>query len=238
MNRLFTLLLCILLCLSLCACNSSDNGDIADTTDAVSTESTEQQASSSELNEKASAIIGTYICKDINKDCYFIFDEKGDAYAKWGTSTVYGYYDYNADEDLFDIDLSGFFYNEYELKSKDDGITLTSDSSFYELEKAKMPEVTIDAPKNLKSDKDILGDWQSADTYECYRFNDDNTAVITDMYNYATIDCKYSCDNGVVTLYYMASDTTPGNREVEYNLTKDDKLVLGEYTYDKVQQNN
>ena len=53
--------------------------------------------------------------------------------------------------------------------------------------------------------------------------------------NEATIDCKYTCKDGVVTLYYMSSETKEGNRELSYSFDED-KLTLGDYEYEKVTQ--
>lgn len=225
MKKTALLIICALMLLTLCACNNqndntSDSDNISASSDQVSLYSDCE-------------IIGTWICEDINEECYFIFEENGDAYAKWGTSTVYGYFDYYEEENVYDIDVPNFLYNEYEAKLSGDHMTLTSDETSYDFEKATMPEITIKAPDNLEVDKKILGNWQSADSYECYRFNKDGTAVITDLYNYATIDCKYSCDKGVVTFYYMSGNTKDGTREAEYSL-KGGKLTLAGYTYENV----
>ncbi len=226
MKRFLATIICILFVMILCACSDNNQSDAEDPTDT-------QNVSENTADNDSTKIIGTWVCEDINDDCYFIFDEKGDAYAKWGTSTVYGYYDYYEDENLYDIDIPNFLYNEYEAHFGGDVMTLKSDESSYTFEKAHMPEVIIKAPDNLSIDEKIIGNWQSPDNFECYLFNSDGTAVITDMYNYATIDCKYSCNNGVATMYYMASDKKDGSKEVTYNF-EGDKLILNNYTYEKV----
>lgn len=232
MKRFLSLFICIILLISLCACGENTNTNTSDSqneTTSVDTNNNEVEKAESTGEE----IIGTWVCDDINKDCYFIFDEKGDAYAKWGTCTVYGYYDYFSDENLYDIDVNGFLYNEYKATFSGDEMKLESEDSSFSFEKATMPEVTIKAPDDLKTDKKIIGDWQSPQSYECYRFNDDNTAVITDLMSEATIDCKYTCVDNTITLFYMSSDKKDGSRELSY--TFDGKLlILDGYEYEKV----
>ena len=227
MKRLLAIILCVLCVALLCACGSNNNTD-----ENKSTEST--QAVSDDTDYAQLPIVGTWICEDINKDCYFIFDKNGDAYAKWGSSTVYGYFDYYEDENYYEIDIPNFLYNDYTASFENDEMTLESVDSSYTFKKATMPEITIKAPEKLKVDKKLIGDWQSADTYECYRFNDDSTAKITDVNNYATIDCKYSCEKGKITFYYMSTDTQDGSREVEYSFDKDGKLVMDGVTYEGI----
>lgn len=226
MKKTTILIVCTLLLLILCACDNNN---------ATINSPTESNATSDEvINYSDDKIIGTWICDDISKDCYFVFDENGDAYAKWGTSTIYGYFDYYDEENIYDIDVPNFLYNEYTAQFDGDKMTLTSDESSYEFEKATMPEITIKAPDNLSIDDKIIGDWQSADSYECYRFNQDGTAVITDLYSYATVDCKFSCDKGVVTFYYMSSETKDGSREAKYSFDEHGKLIMNDIKYENV----
>lgn len=226
MKQLISIILCSLLILMLCACDTKDN------TDQTTTDNT--QISTIDEVYETLPIVGTWVCEDINENCYFIFEENGDAFAKFGTSTVYGYFDYYEEENIYDIDVPNFLYNEYEAKFSGDSMTLESDESRYVFKKATMPKVTIKAPDNLAVDKKIIGNWQSADSYECYEFRDDSTGVITDMYNYSTIDFKYNCDKGVVTFYYMSTDKNDGSREVEYSFDKNGKLTMGGFTYENV----
>ncbi len=231
MKRYLLVLICIMLILSLCACSEKEEDITEETVVAAETEaSTVAQDKAEKTGEE---IIGTWVCDDISDDCYFIFDEKGDAYAKWGTCTVYGYYDYYSDEDIYDIDVPNFLYNEYKATFKGDKMKLESDESSFSFEKAKMPEVTIKAPSDLVIDEKLVGDWQSGSSYECFRFNDDNTAVITDIMSESTIDCKYTCKDGTVTLYYMSSETKDGNRDLTYSFDGD-ALILNDLTYEKV----
>lgn len=224
MKRLLAIILCILCVVLLCACNSDDTTQPTEAT---------QPADSNDIDYTELPIVGTWICEDINKDCYFIFEENGDAYAKWGSSTVYGYFDYYEDENLYDIDVPNFLFNEYEAHFGGDVMTLKSDESSYTFKKATMPKVTIKAPDNLVVDEKLIGNWQSADSYECYEFKKDNTAKITDMYNYSIVECKYTCNNGKITFYYMTTDKKDGSRECEYSF-KDNKLELSGYTYENV----
>ncbi len=227
MKKLLSFIICIIFTLSLTAC-----GD-----DTIIVSSTPDETTSptvSEISDDALPIVGTWVCDDINEECYFVFDENGDAFAKWGTSTVYGYYDYYEEDNVYDIDVPNFLYNEYEASFTGDKMTLESEESNYTFEKTTMPKVTIKSPDNLAIDEKLLGNWQSADSYECYEFRADGTATITDLYNYATIESKFSCDKGVVTFYYMSSDTKDGSRESEYSFTKDGKLTLAGFTYESV----
>lgn len=226
MKKVLSFIICIILALTLCACSKN-------TTDPTTIVATPDETQS-QFYEDSLPIVGTWVCEDINEECYFIFEENGDAFAKFGTSTIYGYFDYFEDEDVYDIDVPNFLYNEYKATFDGDKMTLKSAETSYTFEKATMPKVTIKAPDNLSIDKKLLGNWQSADSYECYEFKDDGTAIITDLYNYATIDCKFSCDKGIVTFYYMSSDTKEGNRECEYSFTKDGKLSLSGYIYENV----
>ncbi len=221
MKRLFLIILSVLLLLVLCSCNNA-NKNTAET-------DTTSQTQVTNINDSDS-IVGTWICEDINENCFFIFHENGDAFAKWGTSTVYGYYDFDEETNLYDIDVPNFLYNEYEAHIGGNVMTLKSEESSFTFEKAQMPEVTIKATDNLAIDDSLIGDWQSEDSPECYRFNEDGTAVITDIVNYATIDCKYSCDKNKVTMYYMITDTQDGSRELEYSI-KDGILTLDGYEY-------
>lgn len=226
MKKIAILILCITLMLSLCACeNKSDNN---------TTETQAETLADTGYDYSSADILGTWICEEINENCYFIFQKNGDAYAKWGTSTVYGYFDYYEDENYYEIDIPNFLYNDYTVSFENDEMTLESVDSSYTFKKATMPEITIKAPEKLKVDKKLIGDWQSADTYECYRFNDDSTAKITDVNNYATIDCKYSSEKGKITFYYMSTDTQDGSREVEYSFDKDGKLVMDGVTYEGI----
>lgn len=231
MKRTLIVFLCFLLCLTFTACK--EDKETEEQTNTIKTASSDNVAAESLEKAEALPIAGTWVCDDINKDCYFIFEENGDAFAKWGTSTVYGYYDYNSQEELYDIDVPNFLYNEYKASFSDDTMTLKSETSKYTFEKTTMPEITIKAPDNLRFDDKLLGNWQCADNYECYEFRDDNTATITDLYNYATIECKFSCDNGVITFYYMSSATKDGSRESEYSFDGE-KLKLGTYIYENV----
>lgn len=226
MKKLATILLCVALLLSLCACDKDTENNTAETQ--------AETLSDSGIDYSETDILGTWVCEDINDDCYFIFEENGDAFAKWGTSTVYGYFDYYENENYYEIDIPNFLYNDYTATFDGDEMTLESEDSSYTFEKATMPEITIKAPEKLKVDKKVLGDWQSADSYECYRFNEDSTAVITDVYNYATIDCKYSCEKGVITFYYMSSVTKDGSREAEYSFDEHGKLIMNGIKYENV----
>ena len=226
------IVLCLLLAVLLCSCTKGNSNTENSETQAETSETIE---SDSTLNGDSSKIIGTWICEDISDECYFIFDEKGDAFAKWGTCTVYGYYDYYEEDDTYDIDIPNFLYNEYEASFSKNDMILKSDTSSYTFEKAEMPKITIKAPDNLTVDKDIVGNWQSEDSYECYKFNQDGTATVTDLYNYATVDCKFTCDKGVVTLYSMASETKENTREMKYSL-KDSKLTLDDIEFEKVEE--
>ncbi len=224
MKRLFIFLICLIMMFTLCSCNS--------TQESVEPSENMEETIVTTQND-VNTIVGTWVCDDINDECYFIFADNGDAFAKWGTTTVYGYFDYDEETNLYDIDVPNFLYNEYEAHFGGDVMTLKSEDSSYTFEKATMPEVTIIAPEKLKTDKDLIGDWQSQESPECYRFNKDGTAVITDILNYATIDCKYTCENNVVTLYYMITDKEDGSRELEYSFN-DNNLFLGDYEYEKV----
>ncbi|MBQ4128648.1 MAG: hypothetical protein IJD68_02620 [Ruminococcus sp.] len=225
MKRLLIALICLILTFTLCACNSTQ-----ETVDPI-----ENIGETTSLNQGSqNEIVGTWICDDINEKCYFIFEDNGDAFAKWGTSTVYGYFDFEDETNLYDIDIPNFLYNEYKANIDGDEMTLESDESSYTFKKATMPEVTIKAPTKLKTDESLIGDWQSEDSPECYRFNKDGTAVITDVLNYATVDCKYSCSDNKVTLYYMVTEEQDGSRELEYSL-KNNILALNGYEYEKVE---
>ena len=226
MKKLTTLLLCILLILSLCACNIETENN--------TTETQAETLADTGFDYSEADIVGTWICDDINDECYFVFEENGDAFAKWGTSTIYGYFDYYEDENIYEIDIPNFLYNDYTATFEKDEMKLESDESSYSFKKATMPEITIKAPEKLKVDKKVIGDWQSADSYECYRFNEDSTAVITDMYSYATIDCKYSCEKGKISFYYMSSETKEGSREVEYSFDEHGKLIMDGIIYENV----
>lgn len=231
MKRYLFVLISLLLILSLCACGEKEESLSLETV--VVEETVASTVTQDKAEKSGEEIIGTWICDEVSDDCYFIFDEKGDAYAKWGTCTVYGYYDYYSDEDIYDIDVPNFLYNEYKLTIDGDEMKLESEDSSFSFEKATMPKITIKAPSNLSLDKNIVGDWQSSGSYECFRFNDDNTAVITDIMSESTIDCKYSCKDGKVTLYYMSSETKDGNRELSYSV-ENDSLILDDLTYEKV----
>lgn len=226
MKKLVITLVCVAFLLSLCACNKESEDNTAQT----QTETLAQEG----LDYSGTEILGTWICEDINKDCYFVFEENGDAFAKWGTFTVYGYFDYYEDENYYEIDIPNFLYNDYTATFENDEMTLQSEESSYTFEKATMPEITIKAPEKLKVDKKVIGDWQSADNYECYKFNDDSTATITDMLNYATVNCKYSCENGKITFYYMSTDAQDGSREVVYSFDEHGKLIMDEIKYENV----
>ncbi len=222
------IILCLLLAVFLCSCNDNSQEGTTPTEEVT-------QSNNSSLSDVGSKIIGTWVCKDVSDDCYFIFDEKGDAYAKWGTCTVYGYYDYYEEDGTYDIDIPNFLFNEYEGHFGDNIMTLKSDDSSYTFEKTTLPEVIIKTPDNLSIDESILGKWQSEESYECYEFKSDGTAIVTDMYNYATVDCKFSCDKDIVTLYSMASVTKENTREVKYSL-KDSKLTLDDIEFEKVEE--
>lgn len=228
MKKIIIALLCLSFLLILGGCKSEDADSTAPATPT-------DVATKDEVLYEDNKIIGTWVCDDINKECYFIFDEKGDAYAKWGTCTVYGYYDYYDDEKLYDIDIPNFLYNEYSATFSKDKMTLKSDEYEYTFKKATMPKVEIKAPNNLTVDKAIVGDWQSVDNYECYRFNEDGTAVITDLYSDATIDCKYGCKDDKVTIYSMSSPENLNEKELTYKALDDGNLVLNDYTYEPVQ---
>lgn len=227
MKKYLSIIISIILVFTLCAC----------TNDTVTpTESTLESETSADnnLNYSATDILGTWVCEDINKDVYFIFEENGDAYAKWGTCTVYGYFDYYEDENVYDIDINNFLYNEYECHLGEDVMTLISEDSRYTFEKAQMPQIEITFDEILAVDDKVVGNWQCETNYECYQFNDDGTAIITDLYNYSTIDCKYTCIDGVISLYYMASETKSGSKELDYSFTDDRLLKLDDYEYLKV----
>ncbi|MBQ8538782.1 MAG: hypothetical protein IJ433_03930 [Ruminococcus sp.] len=226
MKKFAIILMCALLILSLCACENKTENSTAETE--------AETLAYTGVNYNGNDIVGTWQCEDISKDCYFIFEENGDAFAKWGTSTVYGYFDYYEDESYYEIDVPNFLYNDYTATFDNDEMTLKSEDSSFTFKKATMPQVTIKAPDKLKVDKKVLGDWQSADTYECYRFNEDSTATITDMYTYATVECKYNCENGKLTFYYMSSDTKDGSREVDYSFDEYGKLVLDGVKFESV----
>ncbi len=230
MKQLLTILFCIIFLLSLTACGSETQQTETQPTTPTETVST----SDSEEESEDGSIIGTWVCDDINKDCYFIFEENGDAFAKWGTSTIYGYFDYYEEDGLYEIDIPNFLYNDYRATFNDDEMQLKSDESSYVFEKATMPEVTIDAPNDLQTNDKLIGDWQSESSYECYRFNDDNTAVITDMLNYATIDCKYSFESDTATMYYMVTEDESGSRKLSVEFINDDEIKIDDYVYKRV----
>ncbi len=227
MKKAVSFFMCIMLLLMLCACDKKED-------ETAVTESTQETDNSADILYDDLSIVGTWVCKDISEDIYFIFDENGDAYAKWGTSTVYGYFDYYEEENLYDIDVPNFLYNEYKASFKGDVMTLKSEESSFTFQKATMPEVIIKTPDNLVIDESILGNWQSADSYECYNFKSDGTAIVTDLYNYSTVNCKFSCNDSVVTMYYMSSDTKDGSKEMEYSFTSDGKLSMAGYIYESV----
>ncbi len=223
MKKLLSVIICIML-LSLCGCNNADA-----TPDEISANSATQSNAQIEYD-----IVGTWVCDDISEDVYFIFSENGDAYAKWGSCTVYGYFDYDDESNLYDIDVPNLLFNEYEAIIDGDELTLKSETSKFEFESATMPEIVINAPDNLAIDDTLLGNWQSADNFECYEFCDDGTAIITDMYNYATTECKFSCNDGVVTFYYMSSATLDGTKELSYSITDENNIVIDNYNYENV----
>lgn len=233
MRRFFSIIMCVLLILSLCACSDTQSNTKTPTDATTATES-----DSDNLDYEGLDILGTWVCDDISDDVYFIFDENGDAFAKWGTCTVYGYFDYYEDEDVYDIDINNFLYNEYECHLGENVMTLKSETTSYTFEKAEMPQIEITFDDILAVDDKIIGNWQSESSYECYEFNSDGTATVTDMYNYSTIDCKYTCIDGVITLYYMASEKKSGNREIEYSFNDDGLLILNGYEYLKVTENS
>lgn len=224
MKKLLSAIIICIMVLTLCACNSADA-----TPDEVSANSATESNTQSEYN-----IVGTWVCEDISKDVYFIFNENGDAYAKWGSCTVYGYFDYDKESNLYDIDVPNLLYNEYEATVTGDKLTLKSETSKFEFVSATMPEIVIKATDNFAIDDGIIGNWQSADNYECYEFRSDGTATITDMYNYATTDCKFSCNDGVITFYYMSSATIDGTKELSYSVTDENNIVLDSYNYENV----
>lgn len=226
MKKVLSLILCIMFLLTLCACDKTDETN--------TTESTYETDNHSDATYDGLAIVGTWVCEKISDEVFFIFDESGDAYAKWGTSTVYGYYDYYEDENLYDVDVPNFLYNEYTAHFDGDEMMLKSEESSFTFKKATMPEIIIKTPDNLVIDESILGNWQSADSYECYEFKSDGSAIVTDLYNYSTVDCKFSCNDAVVTMYYMASDTKDGSKEMKYSLTSDGKLIIDDCTYESV----
>ena len=223
MKKLLSVIVCIML-LTLCACNTTDA-----TPDEVATNSATETFAPIEYD-----IVGTWVCEDISEDVYFIFNENGDAYAKWGSCTVYGYFDYDKESNLYDIDVPNLLFNEYEATVTGDELKLKSETSKFEFVSATMPEIVITAPDNLAIDEKILGNWQSADNFECYEFRADGTATITDMYNYATTDCKFSCNDGVITCYYMSSATLDGTKELSYSITDENNIVINDYNYENV----
>lgn len=224
MKKILSAIIICIMVLTLCACNNADA-----TPDEVAANSATQSNVKIEYD-----IVGTWICDDISEDVYFIFNENGDAYAKWGTCTVYGYFDLDSESGLYDIDVPNLLFNEYEAKVEGDKLTLKSDNSRFDFESAVMPEIVISAPDNLAIDDALLGNWQSADNFECYEFRADGSATITDMYNYATTDCKFSCDDGVITFYYMSSATLEGSKQLPYSITDENNIVINDYKYENV----
>lgn len=223
MKRFISIILCTLMLCMLCSCKKSEQ------TPAPTTAPT-----TAPTKLDGSEIVGTWMCNEISRDCYFIFEENGDAFAKMGSSTVYGYYDYYADENLFDISITGFLFNEYTATFSGDKMTLVSEEqTSYTLKKAQMPEITITKPDDLNIDSKLIGDWQSPQNSECYRFNEDTTAVITDIMSEATLDCYYNCENGTITMYYMASETKDNTITLTYYFDGD-TLMINEYPYEKV----
>lgn len=233
MKKLLSLIICFALLCSLFGCSNDPATNSAST--ATDTDITESPTSP--IKYEGNEIIGTWMCKNISKDCYFIFDENGDAYAKWGTTTVYGYYDFYEEDGIYDIEITNFLMNEYVATFDKDKMTLSSDETAYNFVKATMPEITIKAPDNLVIDKKLVGNWQSADSFQYFEFHDDCTAIIRDIFNLTTVECKYSCKNGVATFYAMSNENKENVTEREYSFTSDGKLEIDGYIYETVQQN-
>lgn len=235
MKRLFSFIICIIIMLTFCAC--SKNTESAPTQAVTTPTQAVTDDSIFPLDGSGSQIIGTWVCEEINEECYFIFESNGDAFAKWGTSTIYGYFDYYSDEHLYDIDIPNFLCNEYKALFNGDTMTLSSDDSKFVFQKATMPTITIKSPDNLKIDKKLVGNWQSTDSFQFYEFRADGTAAIQDIYNYAIIESKYGCKDGVVTFYAMASKDNDNVTQMQYKFTDDGKLDLGGYIYESVTAN-
>lgn len=221
MKKFLFLFLSFILIFSLCACN--------DSTGTEETEAAKESTAATEAQYQET-ILGTWVCDDINEDCFFIFDANGDAYAKWGTCTVYGTYDYYPDENIYDIDVPNFLFNEYTASFNDEEMTLKSDESSFTFKRATLPEIEIKAPDNLKQDEKLIGDWYSEESYEYYSFNSNNLATIIDVMGESTVDCKYSCENGVITFYYMSNESKEGSKEMSYSFDGE-KLMLDELLY-------
>ena len=224
MKKLICFVLCVIFMLSLSACTKK-------TTTVTPSKTTEKI----DVQNVDGTIVGTWMCEDISKDCYFIFGENGDAYAKWGSCTVYGYYDEYEEDGEYDIDIPGFLFNIYTATFKDNSMLLVSDSSQYFFERAEMPTITIDAPDNLKIDEKILGKWASADSYEFYEFKQDGVAFVTDMANYSTVECRYDCAENTITMYAMATDKRSNVTELKYEIL-DGKIKIGDLIYEPVQE--
>lgn len=226
MKKILACVLSVLFLLLLVACGSDSVTD--PTTDIVE---------SNDYN-----LLGTWTCDAYGEDIYFIFEENGDCFAKMGSCTIYGVFDNtydNANEKRYSIELGNFFLDEYTAKLSDNNkeLTLTGNEYYYILSKATLPEIKFPPNDNFIVADEILGDWLSESSIECYRFNADGTAVITDLYNDATLDCTYTCDGNTATLTYMSTATTTSSREVVFEAVDNDHIILNNIAYERAEEN-
>lgn len=227
MKKLLFIVFLLIIMLTFCSCQSGD---------ATKNEQSPTSATAQNKDSKLVSIVGTWVTNDIDNDLYFIFEENGDAFVKYGSCTIYGEY-YDSEDDngnpVYDIDLGEFLYNEYSAKMDGERLILKSPTNEYKFRKAEFYDVVLPQADSSKIDEKLLGNWGSQDNFECYEFRADGTATVTDMYNMATIECVYKCDNGKVTLTYLATETQTGIKEYEYSVDGD-KAVIDKYNYEKV----
>lgn len=233
------LFLALLFVFALCSCGDNQDSSNDATQDSATVAPVIPQQTEKvekEKSQKSSLIVGTWTTKDIDDDLFFIFEDNGDAFVKYGSCTIYGdYFETENDEGqiVFDIDLGQFLYNEYEATFENDTMVLKSDAAAYNFKKAKFYDVNLPTPDTDKVDSDLVGNWGSNDSYECYEFRDDGTATITDMYNMATIDCVFECEDGTVKLTYLSTETKTGTKEYSYSVDND-KAEINHIDYERV----
>lgn len=220
MKRFTAILLCAVLLFSFCACKKTN------TTSTVTPNPTQN----TNVTPVDGTIIGTWICEEIGNDYYFVFDESGNATVKWGSHSVQGEYDYDAEYDEYDIEIENFLYNIYKATFNGDTMLLMSDSASYIFERAESAMVTISAPDSLNVDSEIVGTWNCADTFERYVFNADSTAYYMDMEYLYRVDFRFDCVDGKLTFYSMGNSTNLEVNELEYKL-EDGNLKIGDYTF-------
>lgn len=231
MKKLSFIIFLLIIMLTFCSCQSGE---------ATKSEQPPTSKTTTEVqnkDNKLASIVGTWVSNDIDNDLYFIFEENGDAFVKYGSCTIYGEY-YDTEDDngnpVYDIDLGEFLYNEYSAKADGEKLILKSPTNEYKFRKAEFYDVVLPQSDSTKIDEKLLGNWGSQDNFECYEFRADGTATVTDMYNMATIECVYECDNGTVVLTYLATETQTGTKKYEYSVDGN-TAVIDKYNYEKVE---